>query len=73
MPDEYIPDLSRLTHRERTIVALLADGTTLPEIATLLGIQRETVARQLRNIRRKLGAVTAPQWQAVLQASRDEA
>ena len=71
MPDEYTPDISLLTQRERTIIWLLLDGKTLAEIAAILGITREWVARQLRNAQRKLGATTDPQWQAVLQAVDD--
>ncbi|TQF04787.1 hypothetical protein E6W39_24365 [Kitasatospora acidiphila] len=73
MPGEYTPDLTRLTHRERSIIDLLADGKELVEIASLFGVQRERVAQQRRNARRKLGVTTEPQWQAVLRASQDEA
>lgn len=73
MPDGHIPDLACLSDHERLLVGLVADGKPLAEIASLFGIQRDSVARQLRNARRKLEATTDPQWQAVLQASRDEA
>lgn len=73
MPDGYTPDLACLTLRERLIITLLADGKSLAEIAAVFGVQRDWIATQLRGARRKLGVTTDPQWQAVLQASRDEA
>jgi DNA-binding CsgD family transcriptional regulator len=73
MTDEYIPDLSLLTIRERSIVALLADGTTLEEVAGIFGVKRDRIVQQQRDARRKLGATTDEQWQAVFQASRSEA
>ncbi|GAA1977250.1 LuxR C-terminal-related transcriptional regulator [Kitasatospora viridis] len=71
MQDEYTPDMSLLTHHELLVIALLADGTPFPEIAAIFGIQQESVKRQVRNARRKIGADTEPRWQLVTRAAQE--
>jgi DNA-binding CsgD family transcriptional regulator len=45
---------SRLTRREREIMALVAEGLTNAEIAALLWISAGTVRRHLENVYAKL-------------------
>ena len=47
--------LETLTRRELEVLALLAAGQPVSEIARRLGIGRETVKRHLTHIYRKLG------------------
>jgi two-component system response regulator DesR len=49
---------SRLSAREREILALLADGCDAEDIAVLLHIAPETVRTHIRNARQRLGAHT---------------
>jgi DNA-binding CsgD family transcriptional regulator len=44
-----------LSHREREVLALVAEGLSDPEIAERLHISPHTVHRHLANIRTKLG------------------
>ncbi|HTJ34669.1 MAG TPA: LuxR C-terminal-related transcriptional regulator [Dactylosporangium sp.] len=50
------PDLDGLTERERTILAVLAEGLTNAQIARRLHVSDRTVASHLRSIYRKTGA-----------------
>jgi len=52
---------TRLTSREREIVALLGQGMSGAEIATHLVVSPETVRTHIRNAMRKLGATTRSQ------------
>ncbi len=44
-----------LTGRERVVLANLADGLTLEEVAVRLFVTRNTVKSQVRSVYRKLG------------------
>jgi len=48
--------LAVLTHREREVLALVADGRTNRDIADVLFIEARTVEKHLEHIRAKLGA-----------------
>jgi len=48
--------LSSLTEREREVAALLASGSSNPEIAAELFLSRKTVERHVSNVLAKLGA-----------------
>ena len=61
--------LPQLTHRERDVLRLLADGLANEEIGKRLFISAETVRTHLRKAMEKLGAET--RTQAVAQALRD--
>ncbi len=50
-----MPDLSRLTPRERDIVAVVLDGATNLTIVKKLGLQEQTVKNYLSSIFDKLG------------------
>jgi DNA-binding NarL/FixJ family response regulator len=58
-PDERPPgqqgDLSMLTHREREVTQLLAEGKSNKEVASVLGISVRTAETHRTNIMRKLG------------------
>jgi DNA-binding CsgD family transcriptional regulator len=45
-----------LTHREREVLALVADGRTNRAIADVLFIEARTVEKHVEHIRAKLGA-----------------
>jgi DNA-binding CsgD family transcriptional regulator len=47
-----------LTRREAEVLALVAEGKTNPEIATILGMRRRTAAKHLERVHRKLGVET---------------
>lgn len=51
---ELPPALAQLTHRERQIVKLIAEGHSSPEIANLLNISPKTVSAHRTNLMRKL-------------------
>lgn len=54
--------LNPLVNRtDQIIVALLAEGKTLAEIAPLVGCSRMTVTRKMARIRRELDAKTTAQ------------
>jgi DNA-binding CsgD family transcriptional regulator len=57
-----------LTPRQRQIVALIAEGATDAEIATLLRISRSTAHKHVQNARRRLQAKTRGQ---LVAATRD--
>jgi DNA-binding NarL/FixJ family response regulator len=46
--------LDRLSERERQVLALLAEGLDIPEIAAHLGVSRRTVQNHTRNMQKKL-------------------
>ena len=48
--------LAVLTHREREVLALVADGRTNRDIADVLFIEARTVEKHVEHIRTKLGA-----------------
>ena len=48
-----------LTHRERDVLILLADGCSYARIALRLGISIHTVTTHVKNCYRKLGAHSA--------------
>ena len=48
--------LAALTHREREVLALVADGRTNRDIADVLYIEARTVEKHVEHIRAKLGA-----------------
>jgi DNA-binding CsgD family transcriptional regulator len=50
--------LSLLTCRERTVMALLANGLDTPRLATALGVTEATVRTHLRHVLEKLGVHT---------------
>jgi DNA-binding NarL/FixJ family response regulator len=60
------PGMSRLSERERQVLALVADGLADKEIADKLGISHHTVGDHLKVIFRKLGrhsrAAAATLW-----------
>ena len=53
---ESMPDLGRLTAREREVLLLLAEGGASKEIGARLGITARTVDTHRHRIARKLGA-----------------
>ena len=52
-PEEEVPD-SPLTRRENDVLALVAVGSSTPEVANRLGISKYTVEDHLKQIYRKL-------------------
>ena len=62
--------LPQLTHRERDVLRLLADGLSNEEIGKKLYISAETVRTHVRKAMAKLDADT--RTQAVAKALRDE-
>ena len=50
--------VSRLTPRQREVLALLADGASTTQIATTLGLAEETVRNHIRQLLRRLGVHT---------------
>jgi DNA-binding NarL/FixJ family response regulator len=54
LPDDSVSTRFRLTHRERQIAQLLAEGKTTKEIAEALDISRATVETHRKNIISKL-------------------
>jgi DNA-binding CsgD family transcriptional regulator len=53
---EQLTALAVLTHREREVLALVADGRTNRDIALVLFIEARTVEKHVEHIRAKLGA-----------------
>ena len=53
---EQLAALAVLTHREREVLALVADGRTNRDIADTLYIEARTVEKHVEHIRAKLGA-----------------
>jgi DNA-binding CsgD family transcriptional regulator len=53
---EQLTALAVLTHREREVLALVADGRTNRDIADELFIEARTVEKHVEHIRAKLGA-----------------
>ena len=53
--DDSIMTLSKLTRRERQVLALLADGSDKDAIAVALAISPQTARRHVQNILAKLG------------------
>ncbi|GAA2752031.1 helix-turn-helix transcriptional regulator [Amnibacterium kyonggiense] len=53
---EQVTALAVLTHREREVLALVADGRTNRDIADVLFIEARTVEKHVEHIRSKLGA-----------------
>jgi DNA-binding CsgD family transcriptional regulator len=60
-----------LTHRERTVVSLIAEGKETREIASSLHISPETVRTHVRNSMSKAGAHTRAQLVAIVMESAD--
>ena len=67
-PDEETSPISRLTVREKEVLALLAQSKTNKEIASDLFLSEATVKVHVRHILRKLGART--RTEAAVQAVR---
>lgn len=55
--------------RERELLVLLSKGFHIPEVATRMGVNRHTLAENLKNIFKKTGAST--QAEAVYRAVKD--
>ncbi len=53
---DQLSTLAALTHREREVLALVADGRTNRDIADVLFIEARTVEKHVEHIRAKLGA-----------------
>jgi DNA-binding CsgD family transcriptional regulator len=53
---DQLSALAVLTHREREVLALVADGRTNRDIADVLYIEARTVEKHVEHIRAKLGA-----------------
>jgi DNA-binding NarL/FixJ family response regulator len=60
------PGHGALTQRQRAIADLVCRGLTNPEIASVLGISRNTVRNQLAVTFRRLGVSTRAELVAVL-------
>ena len=60
---------SRLSAREREVLAWIAAGRRQSEVAATLGLSERTVENHLRRIRERLGVTTTAQ--AVSMASRN--
>lgn len=55
-----VADLPRLTARQRSVAALLLDGKTHAEVATLLGWSRNAVAVEMYHARKRLAGGVMP-------------
>lgn len=55
-----------LTDREKEVLRLVCDGLTNSEIATCLGVSRETVKSELKRIFRKIGVANRTQAAVML-------
>jgi len=55
-PDGDAPDGTLLSHRERQVLELVADGMSDREIAAVMTVSPHTVHRHVANIRHKLGS-----------------
>lgn len=62
------PDRTVLTHEERELLALLAEGVTVGEAARRLSVSRRTADRRLATARTKLGVATTAE--AIVAAAR---
>lgn len=64
----FDPDRPRpnLTMREKEILRLVCDGLTNSEIATSLGVSRETIKSELKRIFRKIGVANRTQAAVLL-------
>jgi DNA-binding CsgD family transcriptional regulator len=67
-----VDSASRLTQREREILAVVADGATNGEVAAMLGISPQTVRKHLENAYEKLGVHTRTGAVAALLGEREE-
>jgi PAS domain S-box-containing protein len=57
---QNVPDVQRLSPREREVVALVAQGLTSKEMARQLGLSPRTVEMHRARLRLKLGARSTP-------------
>ncbi|MDY6949061.1 MAG: response regulator transcription factor [Pseudomonadota bacterium] len=67
-PRKQAAEETQLTDREKEVLALVAKGMTLDDVADLLNIRRHTVATHIKNIYRKLSI--SNRAEAVAEASR---
>lgn len=61
---------SRLTRRQREIVALIAEGMTYSQIAVRLGIKRRTVRMHVELIARELPGSEWPLYRVIRHLGR---
>lgn len=61
----FLPKEACLTSREREVLALLAQGLRIVQIAEELGISPKTVESHLENIKEKLGCQTVTELRAL--------
>ena len=64
-------DSVRMTHREREVIALIAEGKSNKEIATSLAIAADTVKSHVRNVMEKLALHTRLQIAAYAHSHDD--
>ena len=64
------PDRAVLTHEERTLLGLLAEGVTVGDAARELNLSRRTADRRLATARAKLGVATTAE--AIVAAAREQ-
>lgn len=64
--------ISRLTRRERQVLAHLAEGLTRASIATRLNVSPNTVRTHVRNILAKLGVHSTPEAVALVRKRERE-
>lgn len=62
--------IASITHSERVVLELLAQGYDIKACATELGISDHAVGERLRGARRKLGVTSSRQAARLLRASR---
>jgi DNA-binding CsgD family transcriptional regulator len=63
-----LPVASSLTDREQQVLALIAQGRSLQNTATVLGVSRNTIATQVKSIYSKLNI--SSRAEAALAAAR---